>query len=226
VAPPLTSSTTGDRQVLPSAWLSLGPASRVVGVDPDTLRRWADDGRVPCYTTPGGHRRFPRVALERLAAARPTGRVRPLATLGATPERLSRAYRRSYADTAATEGRPRGDDLRDSDREAFRLDGRRLVEVMLVYLDAPDQRARGAAEVEAGLLARELARRLVRSGRSLPESVALFVNARQPFLAELGSIGRRRNLDAARLSGLYEEASTLLDRLLLQLMAQHADGDR
>jgi hypothetical protein len=28
----------------PSSWLSLGPASRFVGVDPDTLRRWADDG--------------------------------------------------------------------------------------------------------------------------------------------------------------------------------------
>ena len=34
-------------------WLSLGPASRVVGVDPGTLRRWADDGRVVSFTTPG-----------------------------------------------------------------------------------------------------------------------------------------------------------------------------
>ena len=32
-------------------WLSMGPASRFVGVDPDTLRRWADDGRVRTYST-------------------------------------------------------------------------------------------------------------------------------------------------------------------------------
>jgi DNA-binding transcriptional MerR regulator len=38
--------------------LSLGPASRVLGVDPDTLRRWADFGQIEDYTTPGGHRRF------------------------------------------------------------------------------------------------------------------------------------------------------------------------
>ena len=46
-------------------WLSLGPASRLVGVDPDTLRRWADDGRIEAYVTPGGHRRFDRRAIER-----------------------------------------------------------------------------------------------------------------------------------------------------------------
>ena len=43
-----------------SPWLSLGPASRMLGVDPDTLRRWADEGRVEAYVTPGGHRRFDR----------------------------------------------------------------------------------------------------------------------------------------------------------------------
>ncbi len=41
-------------------WLSLGPASRLAGVDPDTLRRWADEGRVEVYITPGHHRRFDR----------------------------------------------------------------------------------------------------------------------------------------------------------------------
>ena len=30
-----------------SGWLSLGPASELLGIDPDTLRRWADEGRVP-----------------------------------------------------------------------------------------------------------------------------------------------------------------------------------
>ena len=32
-------------------WLSLGPASRVLGVDPDTLRRWADHGEIPVTVT-------------------------------------------------------------------------------------------------------------------------------------------------------------------------------
>src|SRR6187455_1829379 len=63
-------------------WLSLGPASRLLGVDPDTLRRWADAGRVETWTTPGGHRRFDRRRLEQLLADRRAGRSRSLATMG------------------------------------------------------------------------------------------------------------------------------------------------
>ena len=41
-----------------SRWLSLGEASKLLGVHYTTLRRWADAGSVPCFRTPGGHRRF------------------------------------------------------------------------------------------------------------------------------------------------------------------------
>jgi len=41
-----------------SQWLSLSEASRLLGVHYTTLRRWADAGNVPCFRTPGGHRRF------------------------------------------------------------------------------------------------------------------------------------------------------------------------
>lgn len=44
-------------------WLTLGKASRFLGVDDSTLRVWADAGRVPTFRTPGGHRRFARQAL-------------------------------------------------------------------------------------------------------------------------------------------------------------------
>ena len=39
-------------------WLSLGKASRLLGVHPATLRQWADQGKIPVFRTPGGHRRF------------------------------------------------------------------------------------------------------------------------------------------------------------------------
>lgn len=212
------------------AWLALGPASRLLGVDPATLRRWADDGRVPVYVTPGGHRRFERGALDRLAAAerRGTGRrtVRPagpsLTSLGATPERLRRAYRRTYATSA-----PYGVDTVDADdRAAYRLDGRRLVGTFVAYLDADpsDVGARDVAEVEAAALVDELARRLAGSGVSLTEAVGVFVAARRPFLAELAGLGRRRALDPARLGAIYEDASGLLDRLLLRLIATHQEA--
>ena len=51
------------------------------------------------------------------------------------------------------------------------------------------------AEADAASLVDDLARRLAASGTSLTESVALFVAARRPFLAELAGLGRRRTLD-------------------------------
>lgn len=39
-------------------WLSSAQASAFLGVHPTTLRRWSDAGQLPCFRTPGGHRRF------------------------------------------------------------------------------------------------------------------------------------------------------------------------
>ena len=199
--------------------LALGAASRLLGVDPDTLRRWADEGRVPVATTPGGHRRFERRDLERIALSRRIAAPRrPLATLGATPDRLTRAYARSYAREA--DGRAAfGGRGSLPDREAFRADGRRLVEALVGYLDASGAVARATAEAEAGEVVRATAARLAGAGMALDEAAPAFVAARRPFLAELATLGRRRSLDVAALSTLYDDAVGLLDRLLLEFLA-------
>lgn len=206
-------------------WLSLGPASRLLGIDPDTLRRWADEGRVEAWTTPGGHRRFDRRALERLATDRRRGVDRPLASLGASPERLTRVYRQRYAADAITE-HPLAADLGDDERAAYRREGRRLISALIDYLDAdPDAALRDRLEAEATAIVDGHAGRLAAAGTSLTEAVSLFVAARQPFLAELAGVGRRRSMDPTRLASLYGDASTLLDRLLLRFIATHQRAD-
>ena len=40
------------------AWLTLGQAAKYLGISESTLRKWADAGRLPAFSTPGGHRRF------------------------------------------------------------------------------------------------------------------------------------------------------------------------
>jgi len=191
----------------------------MLGVGPDTLRRWADEGRVEAYATPGRHRRFDRRTIERLASNRPAG-VRPLASLGAGADRLTRAYRRSYAAMTS----PRGVKADDSaELERYRVDGRRLVDALVAHLDADplDTARRATAEAQAATVVDDLARLMHAAGTSLTDAVGLFVAARRPFLAELAGLGRRRALDAARLARLYEDASGLLDRLLLRLIETH-----
>lgn len=38
--------------------LKVGEAAAYVGVSAASLRKWANDGRLPAYRTPGGQRRF------------------------------------------------------------------------------------------------------------------------------------------------------------------------
>jgi excisionase family DNA binding protein len=213
---PTTASTSGET----GRWLSLGPASRLLGIDPDTLRRWADQGRVPSWTTPGGHRRFDRNALERLASSRHRPARRVLASLGASPERLTRVYRRHYASEARpADGRPQTA-AEDAAREAFRHDGRRLIGVLIDFLDTDprDEPTRDRLEREARSIVDDQARRVAAAEASLTEAVSGFVAARQPFLEELAGLGRRRSLDPGHLAGLYVDASALLDRLLLRFI--------
>ena len=206
-------------RIAPDRPLSLGPASRLLGVDPDTLRRWADEGRIDAFTTAGGHRRFHRATVERILEARRHDATLRLATLGATTDRLSRAYRRGYSNGAAA-GEVR-DAIPTGDRDAFRDSGRRLVAALLEHLDADDDAGRARAEQAAIDITDDLTRQLVASGIGPADAVSLFVASRRPFLAELGAIARRRSLDPERLTAIYDSSSTLLDRLLIRLVSSY-----
>jgi excisionase family DNA binding protein len=46
-------------------WLTLGQAAKYLGVAQSTIRKWSDQGRVPAFYTPGGHRRYRRADLDR-----------------------------------------------------------------------------------------------------------------------------------------------------------------
>lgn len=199
--------------------LALGEASRLLGVDPDTLRRWADEGRVPAFTTPGGHRRFDRRALERLIEARRTGPSGGLAGVGASQGRLSAAYRRRYGQFHGGALDPRLT-VPEHEREAFRELGRSLVDALVRHLDETGP-ARALAERDALDLAAHFGERLAMHGAPLGDGVSMFVNARRPFLAELSLFARRRGVNASHIGELYDTSTGLLDRLLLAFVAAH-----
>jgi excisionase family DNA binding protein len=204
--------------------LALGAASRLLGVDPDTLRRWADEGRVPAFTTPGGHRRFDRHALERLILARRTGPSNGLAGLVASQDRLSAAYRRRYGEAHGDGLDPRAH-VPPAEREAFRDTGRRLVDALVRHMDEAGA-ARSLAERDAVELAAHLGERLALNGVPLADAVAMFVSARRPFLAELSVVARRQGVDSLRIGNLYDVSTGLLDRLLLAFVAAHEAAAR
>lgn len=58
------SNSSSRRPEEQSEWLTLGRAAEYLGVAQSTLRKWCDAGRVPAFTTPGGHRRFRKSDLD------------------------------------------------------------------------------------------------------------------------------------------------------------------
>jgi excisionase family DNA binding protein len=58
-------------------WLTLGQAAKYLGVAQSTIRKWSDQGRLPAFYTPGGHRRYRRSDLDTfLERSGPGGRTR------------------------------------------------------------------------------------------------------------------------------------------------------
>ncbi|MFI4985770.1 MAG: helix-turn-helix domain-containing protein [Solirubrobacterales bacterium] len=199
-----------------SPWLSLGEASRLLGITPATLRRWADHGDVAAFVTPGGHRRFARAAIEALVPRRLARR--PLTGLGDSATRVARVYRRSSAAgrPAATSGA-----LSEADRAEFKERGRRLLMLLLDHV-ADEKRPRSGAKLaEAVAAASEYGRRAASLGAALSETVEAFVRFRGAFTGELAAIARRRRLDTKEATALLVEADGAVDRLLVALMNGH-----
>lgn len=202
-----------------SPWLSLGEASLLLGITPATLRRWADNGDVATFVTPGGHRRFPRTVIEALV---PQSRIRrpSLTGLGAAARRVAQVYRR-----ARPVGQPVAPPwlaaLSDAQRAEFRERGHRLLATLLEHLNE-DGRPTPDRLGEAAGAAFEYGQRAAALGASLSETVEAFVRFRGAFVGELASIARRRRLDTREATLLLTEAESAADRLLVALVDGHA----
>lgn len=130
-------------------WLTLERASKRLGVHATTLRRWADQGAIDYFLTPGGHRRFSVAAIEQFARDRQRSRL-PSTREQAFAERTIARARRDLPmqewQTVYTE----------HDREISRCLGRRLLGLILQFVSRSDEGHE--LLTEAYLIGREHAR--------------------------------------------------------------------
>jgi excisionase family DNA binding protein len=202
-------------------WVGLSEASRVLGISPATLRRWSDAGRLRVYTTPGGHRRFSRSALERLLPADRSRRP-SIGGAGLSPSRIARTYRRASRDAAPE--LPWVLALSDDQRLLFRERGHLLAASLLQYLDAPQPEAAAHHLEEASGSATEYGTVAATLGLSLSQTVEGFLRFRAPFHHELAVAARRRGFDTAETTDLLETAERAMDRLLVATMTGHSQA--
>ena len=190
----------------------------MLGVSPATLRRWSDAGRLRVFTTPGGHRRFSRSALERLLPADRSRRP-SIGGGGLSASRIARTYRRASRDAAPE--LPWVLTLTEEQRLLFRERGHVLAASLLQYLDATQPevaahhlKAASSSATEYGTVAGSL-------GLSLSQTVEGFLRFRAPFHHELAVAARRRGFDTAETTDLLETAERAMDKLLVATMTGH-----
>jgi len=198
-----------------TAWLTLGEASRMLGVDPDTLRRWADNGKVEVLKTPGGHRRFLRVSIE---AMLPRPR-RSLSAIGEAPDRVAAEFRKRVRSDLATQDWTRHFD--ETSLRWFRERGMRMSDLLIGHLDAGRRPGHQAQLDQAAALGREYGVEAKRQGLSLGEATQAFLFFRARFLAEIASVARRRSLEPKPAATLFAEADRALDIVILALTDGH-----
>jgi predicted nucleotidyltransferase len=152
-----------------------GQAARALGLAPVTLQKYAQAGRVPCDTTPGGHRRFDidetRVALG--VPSRTVEVVRDIASkwVQCLPDRLKPVRLGVFGSVA------RGEDSSSSDVDLFvvrqasvqrwdRVWGRAKADLMVAICDAL-----GGRDVDLLDLGADELERFLQGSPSLAESL-------------------------------------------------------
>ena len=200
-------------------WLTLGEASRMLGVDPDTLRRWADHGKVDVLKTPGGHRRFLRASIEGMLPRPRQPARRSLSAMGEAPDRIAAEFlKRVRTDLATQDWHSRFD---DASLRWFRERGMRMSDLLIGHLDAGIRPGRDVHLEQAASLGGEYGIEAKRRGLSLGEATQAFLFFRARFLAEIANVARRRALEPEPAASLFAEADRALDTVILALIDGH-----
>lgn len=188
-------------------------------MDPDTLRRWADNGKVEVFTTPGGHRRFLRSAIDALLP-RPRAAKRPsLTAMGETPDKVAAEFRRRVrTDVSDQDWHTRFD---ENSLRWFRERGVRMSDLLLGHLDTARRAGQEQYLGQSESLGREYGVEAKRAGLSLGEATQAFLYFRARFMAEIAHVARRRSLESAQAAALFEAADRALDRIIVAMIDGH-----
>ena len=198
-------------------WLTLGDASKQLGVSPATLRQWADNGTVRSFRTPGGHRRFSISEMQSIVAvsppaAHPTRQVELLIHSALGRARLEIASGRLDSETWHH-------NLPPAARDKHRQLGQRLMSLLLQALRA--EKSETLLTNQARGLGKEYSRVSIEYATALADTLRAFLFFRDYVfegLIELSESNDRAGLDIV---DIYRRLNHLVNEMLLSMIAGH-----
>lgn len=196
-------------------WLSINAACEILGVDKSTLRRWSDNGRVPVFRTPGGHRRYSEDDLHAFLSGKLVEQHQVSRRELAAMTRDEFARRQFLPEIDRHMGESLSDDCA-ADLSATRD---RMIDMSIRYASG-----RGDPDVllaTAHDLARDYGRCTAKAQLETSEAVASFLRFRRPMLDALGRYVEKQNLPVRRSCRMIGKLNGYLDVMLTTLVEAH-----
>lgn len=204
-------------------WLSIHDACLLLGVDPSTLRRWSDSGKVPVFRTPGGHRRYVEADLRRLIGTGPRPRERARVNRQNLTDRSLSGYEEQYL--RAVRERPWFRSYGTENQDEHRRLGRRLVDLAVRYAAvAPNAGDRSSLLVEGRQIGEHYGRSGAEHGLTSAETVEAFLYFRYPVFRAVTSLIEEEELASRRAIRLFSEISNFMDQVLIATVQSHEAG--
>lgn len=199
--------------------VGLSGAAAIAGVSVSTLRRWADEGRVPSFRTAGGHRRFRvRDIQHALVPARPA-----TAEIEVFGEMATTRIRRQLAAPRQRELDWLGG-IDERARERLGLLGRHLLATIEEYLAR--RRPRAAVLTEARQFGLLYGRELATANFNVRRAIEAFTFFRRGIEEASRRYATQQHLTPAEIDDLRDQLDVLNDRVLLGIAEAYDDQGR
>lgn len=210
-----------DDLVPAGGWLSIREACAFLGVDQSTLRRWTNDGRVPVFKTPGGHRRYAREDLRALVVGNPRKLSKSRVSRQELTSRTLSAYQDDYLKAAREQKWFRA--FGATSQEEHRRIGRRLVDLAIRYAATPGHAEERAELLDEGrLIGEHYGMSSARAELTTSETIEVFLYFRYPVVKALLDVIEKEGLPARRASRLFIGIDDFIDEVLIAMIRAHS----
>ena len=195
--------------------LTIGQASRILGVSEVALRQWTDEGKVKAFITPGRHRRYSKGELLELTGTHRRGIKEMIEKMELTPSLHLRIAQEHFAKTSWYKR------LDVDSRRQLGEYGRRILNLAIAYVAKP--RKRDETLNLARELGHELGEKLAGLGLSLSDSLEAFLWHRSPGMNVISELTRGGGTLSQGVVNIIPLVNHLLDEILLSLAKAYQD---
>jgi excisionase family DNA binding protein len=204
----------------PDEWMRLSEAADYLGVHFTTLRRWADEGSVPCMRTPGNRRRFQKADLDQFlhGAQKDSTSLDSAQKLPKDTEIVHHVRHMGFQE------HPWYSKVDPEHRTQMSSYGRKLIATMMQY---SGHEKGGEVFLEEGKrLAQQYGEICQETGFSMMETVQAFLSIRHAImdpLYEAGMLSASQNKDTCE---VLKRVNHFLDGVLLSILEIFQDSSQ